>query len=82
MVKNLTKKIYIVTTTKRKENWTLKVKLLKENPLKKDAVMAMSLHEIAFHLSVSTSPFCFHAYFGRPSELILIVSAIVEKLAE
>ena len=56
--------------------------LLKRNPLPKCTVSATSCHGIIFHISVSTSSFLFHSYFGRPFDLILIVSTVVEKLTE
>ena len=40
--------------------------LLKGNVFQKCTVMVVPCHGIIFHISVSTSCFCFHSYFGRP----------------
>ena len=51
--------------------------MLKGNSLQKYTVMTVLSHEVIFHISVSTSSFCFHFYFGRPFDLILMVSTIL-----
>ena len=38
--------------------------LLKGNSFPKCTDMTISCHEIIFHISISTSPVCFHSYFG------------------
>ena len=51
--------------------------MLKGNSLQKYTVITVLCHEVIFHISVSTSSFCFHSYFGEPFDLILIVSTIL-----
>ena len=56
--------------------------LLKGNVFQKRTVMVVPCQGIIFRISVSTSCFCFHSYFGRPFGLILILRTLVEKLVE
>ena len=56
--------------------------LLKGNVFQKRTVMVVTCHGIIFHISVSTSCFCFHSYFGRPFGLTFIVHPLVDKPVE
>ena len=48
--------------------------LLKGNSPQKCINVAITCHEIVFHISVSTSSFYFQSYSEGPSDAILIVS--------